>query len=184
MKLACVAVAMAFGFGSAQAPGPALPIDAVTAILNAFGTHDIVALGEGDHGNEQGHRFRLALVRDPRFPAIVNDIVIEGGNARYQDVMDRFVQGEDVPYAFLRQVWENTTQPAATERTTTLEFFQTVHAVNSTLSPTDSKKIENHMGATGLHVGVLQLLPSASDAPRHSFDGSTTSRLVCGALRI
>jgi erythromycin esterase-like protein len=32
---------------------PAVPLDAVSAIIEAFTTHDIVALGEGSHGNEQ-----------------------------------------------------------------------------------------------------------------------------------
>jgi hypothetical protein len=27
----------------------------------------VVALAEGQHWNEQGHRFRLARIRDPRF---------------------------------------------------------------------------------------------------------------------
>lgn len=69
------------------------PVDAILGILEAFDTHSVVALGEGDHNNEQGHAFRLSLIRDPRFPTIVNDIVVEFGNARYQDIMDRFVAG-------------------------------------------------------------------------------------------
>jgi hypothetical protein len=38
----------------------AQPEDAVSAILAAFETHSVVALGEGPHGNEEGHAFRLA----------------------------------------------------------------------------------------------------------------------------
>jgi erythromycin esterase-like protein len=80
----------------AASPKPAVPLDPIPAILDAFKTHQIVALGEGAHGNEQGNAFRLALIRDPRFAATVNDIVVELGNARYQDVMDRYVNGGDV----------------------------------------------------------------------------------------
>jgi hypothetical protein len=40
----------------------------------------------------------------------MNDIVVEFGNSRYQDVMDRFVRGEDVPHAQLQPVWQNTAQ--------------------------------------------------------------------------
>ena len=50
------------------------------------------------------------MVRDPRITTVVNDIVVEFGNARYQDVMDRFVRGEEVPPEALRRVWEDTTQ--------------------------------------------------------------------------
>jgi hypothetical protein len=90
-----------------SSPRPAVPHDPIAAILDAFRTHNVVALGE-PHGNEQGHAFRVSLIRDPRFAATVNDIVWECGNARYQDVMDRFVRGEDVAVRALRQVFQNT----------------------------------------------------------------------------
>ena len=82
----------------AQAPNPrpAVPLDARTAIFDAFGLHRIVGLGDA-HGNQLGEAFQLALVADSRFPAIVNDILVESGNSRYQDVLDRYVRGEDVP---------------------------------------------------------------------------------------
>ena len=59
--------------GQAQ---PAAPLDPNTAVIDAFGTHDIVALGEGKHNNDQAYAFRLALIRDPRFATTVNDIVV------------------------------------------------------------------------------------------------------------
>ena len=71
-------------------PKPAVPLEPLAASLEAFRTHDIVALGEGAHGTEQAHAFRLALIRDARIASAVNDVVVECGNARYQDVMDRF----------------------------------------------------------------------------------------------
>ena len=37
----------------------------------------------------QGEAFQLALIRDPRFPRFVNDIVMEFGNSKYQPVLDR-----------------------------------------------------------------------------------------------
>jgi hypothetical protein len=119
----------------AQEVTPAVPTEPITAVLDAFRTRDIVALGEGNHGNEQGHSFRLSLVRHPRFATTVNDIVVEIGNALYQDVMDRFIGGEDVPYATLRKVWQNTTQPhAGPDRPIYEEFFRAVRAVNASLS--------------------------------------------------
>src|SRR5438874_6807185 len=80
------------------------------AIAEAFRSHRIVALGNVEgRGNEQCHAFQLSLIRDPRFRAVVNDVVVEFGNARYQDVVDRFVRGEDVAYESLRGAWQNTT---------------------------------------------------------------------------
>ncbi len=112
-------------FGQQVQPSrPAVFAEPITAILDAFTSHDIVALGEGAHGNEQGHAFRLSLVRDPRFSATVNDIVVEFGNARYQDVMDQFVGGTDVPDNVLRDVWQNTTQTTSVwERPIYGDFF-------------------------------------------------------------
>ena len=75
----------------------AVPVDPIVAILDAFRTHQIVAVSD-PHGNEQAHAFRLALVRDPRVADVVNDIVVEFGNALHQGAIDRYVAGEDVPY--------------------------------------------------------------------------------------
>jgi hypothetical protein len=114
----------------------ALPLDPITAILEAFRTHSVVALGEGNHGNEQGFAFRLSLIRDPRFASVVNDIIVESGNALYQDVMDRFVAGDDVPYDSLRRAWQNTTQVTPVwDRPIYEDFFRAVRAVNAALPP-------------------------------------------------
>ncbi len=115
-------------------PGPAIPVDAISAILAAFEKHEVVALDEGDHTNEQGHAFRLSLIRDPRFSDVVNDIVVEFGSARYQDIMDRFVSGEDVPDTELRQVWQNTTSAYGVWDVPIYEeFFRAVREFNSSL---------------------------------------------------
>jgi hypothetical protein len=127
-------VAVAASAQSRDVVPEAVPADPTSAILDAFKTHQVVALDEGNHGNVQGHAFRLALIRDPRFAATVNDIVVEFGNSRYQDVMDRFVRGEEVSFNSLRQAWENTTQPHAVwDRPIYEEFFGAVRAVNAEL---------------------------------------------------
>ena len=116
------------------APRPAIPREPIAAIIDTFKTHALVALGEGSHGNEQGHRFRLSLIRDPRFAATVNDIAVESGTARYQDVMDRFVAGENVPDDVLRRAWQDTTQPTAIwDLPIYEELFRTVRGVNASL---------------------------------------------------
>jgi hypothetical protein len=119
--------------GQAPAPPPAVPVGAIAGILDAFQTHAIVALSDA-HGNEQAHAFLLSLIRDPRFATAVNDIVVEFGSARYQEVIDRFVRGEDIPYESLRRVWQDTTQPsAAADLPINEEFFRAVRAVNGAL---------------------------------------------------
>ena len=129
-----VGVAMVTITLRAAAPKPALPTDPIRAIVDAFRSHRVVALGEGRHGNEQGHAFRLALIRDPRFTTVVNDIVVESGTAQYQDVMDRFVRGEEVPQGQFRHVWQDTTQTMAVWDVSIYEeFFRAVRDVNATL---------------------------------------------------
>ena len=124
------------GAAAGQArPRPATPFEPIAAILLAFERHAIVAVGD-PHDNEQAHEFRLSLIRDPRFAAAVDDIVVEWGNALYQDVMDRFVDGDDVPDAELRQVWWNTTHPGlGNDRPITEAFFRAVREVNAPLPP-------------------------------------------------
>ena len=113
-------------------PKPATPLEPIAAILDAFRTHDIVALGEGSHNNEQGYAFRLALIRDPRFAAAVNDLVVESGSSTHQDVMDRFIDGEDVPVNELRLAWQDTTVPDGPWDVPMYEeFFRAIRALNA-----------------------------------------------------
>jgi hypothetical protein len=118
---------------------PAIPLDPSEAIIDAFDSYRVVALDEGDHGNEQGHALRMQLIRDRRLPKVVNDIVVEFGTAQYQNEMDRYIAGEDVPYQVLRRAWEDT----ATAWTTWdvpiyQEFFRAVRDVNRKL-PADRR---------------------------------------------
>ncbi len=117
-----------------DATKPAVPLDPVDGILAAFKTHQVVTVGEGGHNIEQTHALRMSLIRDPRFAKAVNDIVVEFGNSRYQDIMDRYVSGEDVPHALLKKVWQNTTQAHEIWDVPIYEeFFQEVRKINAKL---------------------------------------------------
>ena len=137
LVLAAVVTGVLTMYAQDAARRPAVRIDPITTILDAFATHPVVALGEGAHGTEQGHAFRLALYRDPRFAAVVNDIVVESGSARYQDFMDRWVQGESVPEPeLLRAVRENTVTPTpAWDRPMYEEMFRAIRDLNRSLPP-------------------------------------------------
>ena len=118
---------------AAAAERPIAPAEPVRAILAAFESHDIVAVDEGRHGNEQGHELRLRLIRHPGFARSVNDIVVEFGSARYQEMMDRYIRGENVPAGELRRAWQDTTQHAVWDVPIFEEFFRTVRQVNESL---------------------------------------------------
>jgi hypothetical protein len=109
---------------------PAVPVEPVAAIVDAFRSHSVVAVTAG-HGEAWGYAFGLSLVRDPRFLDAVNDMVIEEGSARYQDVADRFVRGEQVSDESLCQIWRNTTQPGLGLDRPWTEFFHAVRTANA-----------------------------------------------------
>lgn len=150
MRARIVVVAAAciiFAVNSYAQTGPpdAVPVDAIPAILDLFKTFQVVGLGEGPHGNLEGAAFRLKLLRDPRFPTVVNDILVEIGTARYQAVMDRYIRGETVPYQELRRAWEDTTNPGTNgDKPIYQEFFAAVRGVNAKLP--DEKKLRVLLG--------------------------------------
>jgi hypothetical protein len=164
-----ICLAVAVQLGNVAVPRSAFPVNPIDSILEAFHSHRIVALGEGAHGNEQGHVFRLALILDPRFPTLANDIVVESGTAQYQDVLDRFVRGEDVPLAQLRHVWEDTTQASPIwDKPIYEEFFRTVRTINASLPLTRQLRVllgDPPIDWQNIHstADYFRLAPSRSD---------------------
>lgn len=142
MRKASGICAMVFGvflLGAAGAPDVALPPPAVVAakdgVLAAFRTHPIVGLGDY-HGLAQEEDFYAALINDPRFSQNVGNVVVEFGGATHQDIIDRYVSGDDVPYADLRKVWTDTVGTVPTVfNLGYVNFFATVRARNLSLPP-------------------------------------------------
>lgn len=126
--------------GSADAATPDVPQGEgrqfADAVLAAFERHRIVAVGE-THGQQEHGDAQQMLLADPRLPQVVDDIVVEFGNALYQPTMDRFVAGLAVDNPELRQVWRNgVASPVATgDEPIREQFYRTVRAVNWTLPP-------------------------------------------------
>jgi hypothetical protein len=110
-------------------PQPAIP-----AILAAFDKYEVVALGEA-HGNRDADDFILTLIRNPAFPDKVNDIAVECGNSLYQSILDRYIAGQDVPFAQVQKVWRNTTQPMCGVSGFFETLFPLVRAINQKLTP-------------------------------------------------
>ena len=106
----CLLVVLAISetTGTAAQRSAARPQEPIGAIVEAFRTHDLVAVSD-PHGNLQTQMFLRTLIADPRFAVAVNDIVVEVGNSRYQDVMDRYIRGEQISIEAVRPAWQNTT---------------------------------------------------------------------------
>ena len=106
-------------------------LDPYDVVLDALDTHQLVALGEF-HLCQEYHDFLQALLLHPELPAKLDDIVVEFGNALYQDVADRFLlELEPVSDIELSQIWRNTIGGRTYWDAPVYEqFFRTVRAVN------------------------------------------------------
>jgi hypothetical protein len=137
--VALVAI-MALG-GAAPAQGqspsraPARIEPALDGIFSAFSAHPLVGLGDR-HGLAQIIEFYEAIIRDPRFARDVSNVVVEFGGAAHQDVLDRYVNGDLVPYQELRGVWTDTVGwSPAVEHLGYAHFFAQVRETNHALPP-------------------------------------------------
>lgn len=126
---------------SDQTARSAVPLEPVSAVIDAFQTHPVVAL-PGKPVTREITKLILSIITDARFPKIANDIVVEFGNARYQDLIDRYTRGDAIPDADLRKVWQDTTEATGTfDGPLTEEVFRAVRDVNSRLPPAQRLRI-------------------------------------------
>ena len=118
------------------APGSSL----IEAVLAAFQAHRVVAIGDA-HAGQEVHDLLLTMLSDPRLYGAASDIIVEFGNAFYQDTLDKFIlAGEPVSDASLRLVWRDTTQSPniVVDSPVYEQVYRRVRAVNWTL-PADRK---------------------------------------------
>ena len=122
--------------GTAQGvhPRAATPQDAIPAVLDAFRSYRVVSFPGGHTNGNEIQALLRALVKDPRFAATVNDIVVEFGSSRYQDLMDRYIRGEDVPESAVQRAWLDAVQGGtALDNENTPLFFAAVREANAAL---------------------------------------------------
>jgi hypothetical protein len=118
--------------GSSRAAEPVVQ-PAMDGIFSAFGKHRLVGLGDL-HSLANELAFYGALIRDPRFAATVGNVVAEFGASQHQDILDRYLNGESVPYGELAKVWRNTVAWDLTvEGVGYQTFFAQVREVNQSL---------------------------------------------------
>jgi len=143
----CCVVAFLFLFTTRQSSQTSSsdprPVDGAEAIIKAFDKYPVVALGDL-HGCQELYDFITPLVRNPEFVNKVNDIVIEFGNALYQDVADSYVSGKEVSLAEVRQIWRNHTNPIVFDSPVYEQFFKTIREVNQ--SAPEGKRLRVLLG--------------------------------------
>jgi hypothetical protein len=128
------------GRAPADEPGAATadpkPQDALRTVLDALARFPLVALGDR-HGLQEFHDLVSALLFHPDLPAQLTDVVVEFGNARYQDIADRFVlEGRPVPDKDLQQIWRHTLGGRVLwDAPVYAQFYRTVRALNWMRAP-------------------------------------------------
>src|SRR5579871_858930 len=98
--IAWVAIAFTSAFGSSIAHAET----AIADIARLYDKYSLIFMGEW-HRNVQQHAFLRALVQDPAFICRTDDIVVEFGNARLQNVADDFAAGKDLSEADIRSMY-------------------------------------------------------------------------------
>jgi len=168
---------------SAQSTDEAQPVDAIEAILAAYDQYPLVAIGDV-HGVKELGDFYAALVQHPQFAAKVNVIVVEFGSALHQDIMDRYVAGEDVPHEELSRVWRDVVGagPGALDAPMYEQFFAAVRAVNQALP--EGQKLRVLLGDPPLDWTQVQriedVLPAMTERDQHFADVVITEVLEKG----
>ncbi|MEQ9401528.1 MAG: hypothetical protein RJQ04_20345 [Longimicrobiales bacterium] len=111
------------------------PVDAVVAAFAESGVR-LVALGE-NHGHLEFHDLLLAILADPRAAERIDDVAVEWGNARYQDIVDRWVAGLDAPWDSVQMAWRNSVVSPNTvwDAPVYARFFQRIRDLNAGLPP-------------------------------------------------
>ena len=169
-RLCCVVVLMVIAVLSAigqPRSGGAEPVaePAIPAILAVFDRYDVVGMPVG-HGLKDLDDLILTLIRNPAFWRTVNDIEIECGNSLYQDLLDRYTSGADVPFHQVRKVWQNTTQPACGLSGFYELLVPLVRAINQKLPPEKALRVlagdppfdwDQIKNAEDVHKAVLSL---------------------------
>jgi hypothetical protein len=113
------------------------PEPAIAAILAAFDTFRIVAIGDY-HGTKDIQDFIFLLVRHPEFVRKVTDIVVEskvgaGLSSAQQPLLDRYVAGDNVSDSEAAELWHVREPPGINEFHA--QLFPLIRRVNGALAP-------------------------------------------------
>ncbi len=105
------------------------PQPAISSVISLFDHYPIVIIGE-DHWLRANGEFYISLVSSPEFAKHADTLVLECGNSLYQAILDRYENGEDIPFGQISQVWRNTTKVMAWESPIYANLIAAVRDVN------------------------------------------------------
>jgi hypothetical protein len=118
---------------------------AIIATLKLFETYPIVAIGEMHSLKELGD-FYIDLIKHPDFAKKVGNVVFEFGNAFYQPLVERYLNGEAIPYEEVRKAWTTLIATGGPTEVSVMygQFYEAVREVNQSLP--DEHKIKIWLG--------------------------------------
>ena len=110
-------------------------------IIQAFQHCNIIGLGEGGHHLENSHKFFQKMFDNKKIQETIDVVIVEFANADYQNILDRYIFGEEVSIKELRKIWRESTQCIGRfgEATIYFELLQKIRDVNFRLA--SNKKI-------------------------------------------
>lgn len=129
-------------------------------VLRKLDEYPVIGLGDV-HTCLEFHQALHQLLRDPRLPGKVNDIIVEFGNPLFQAPIDRYVvEGLDVSRDERKGVWENAVMGWEISASPLYEaFFDLVRDVNLRLPK--EKRMRIILGDAALDFARLQENPAA-----------------------
>lgn len=141
LKSRILVIALAFSFSAYGQTDP-IPKEGIATIIDLFNEKPVVAIGE-THGHEQLYEFLTKLVQTEGFYTNVNDILIEWGNALYQDELDQYISGKEIEFEELKKVWFNTTQSPVDPWSTDVYYklLTTIRNLNSQIPESERIRV-------------------------------------------
>lgn len=132
-------------------------INAEDYIIEAFKNCNIIGLGEGGHGLENSHEFFRKMFDNKKIQETIDIVIVEFVNADYQNILDKYIFGEEVDANDLRKSLEESTQPGRQgELSIYFELLKKIRNVNKTL--TQNKKIRVLAGDPSIDWNIIHNL--------------------------
>jgi hypothetical protein len=117
------------------------PLDAIETLLQIMEYYPLVALAEIPRLQEF-YEYLMALLYHLYLPERITDIVVEFGNARYQEIADRFIlMDQPISGSDLQLIWQTARGNTQWNPQVCEQFFYAVRAINWSLHPSQRLRV-------------------------------------------
>lgn len=116
--------------------------NAIKKVVQAYDSTSIVFFGES-HDKVELLEFYTALIQNEFFQRKVDVIALELGNAFYQDILNRYIAGEEVDYSEVRKVWFDATNSLLQfgDSSLTEQLINRIRAINLTIESNNKYQV-------------------------------------------